>query len=127
MIEYLLEHRIQIVAILASLGLMGFILELIRRRSLKEEYSLLWLFMGVVFLFFSFWREGLDFFANLVGVKYPPAALLMILLLGAFGILMHYSTVISKLSVKNKDLVQEISLLKNDFEKFRDKIENKDS
>lgn len=126
MIEFFLEHKLQVVAIIASLGLLGFVLELIRRKRLKEEYSLLWLFMGSIFLFLSIWRGGLEVIANLVGVDYPPSALLMILLLGVFGILMHYSTVISKLTEKNKELVQEISLLKHDFENLKDKIENSD-
>ena len=67
--------RIQVLAIIGSLALIVFILELIRRKRLKEEFSLLWLGMGVVFLVISLFRGLLDKFSILVGIGYPPAAL----------------------------------------------------
>ena len=94
-----LENRIQIIAIIGSLAALLFILELIRRRRLKEEYSLIWLFFGLVFLFFAFWRDALLYLSRLVGISYPPSTLLMLLIGGIFSILIHYSIVIRKLAL----------------------------
>ena len=105
--------QIQIVAIAVSILLFLFIMYLIRSQRLKEEYSLLWIFFSLVFMVFSFWRNGLDYISEFLGVAYPPAALFMILLMAIFLILIEFSIIISKLSDKNKSLAQEIGLLKH--------------
>ena len=112
--------QIQIVAISVSLLLFLFIMYLIRSQRLKEEYSLLWIFFSLVFIVFSFWRGGLDYISEFLGVAYPPAALFMILLMAIFLILIEFSIIISKLSDKNKSLAQEIGLLKHRLEKLED-------
>ncbi|MDR2579459.1 MAG: DUF2304 domain-containing protein [Fibromonadaceae bacterium] len=104
--------KIQIYSIIGSSLFLLFIFRLIRRRELKEEYSLLWLFVASIFLILSVFRSGLEWFADLVGIHYAPAALLLILLVGVVAILIHYSKIISKLSEQNKILIQEIALLK---------------
>ena len=42
--------RQQVMVVLASVGLLVIILELVRRRKLREEYSWLWMLTGVVIL-----------------------------------------------------------------------------
>jgi hypothetical protein len=84
---------------------------------------LLWLFSSAVFIFFSIFRDLLEYFAALVGIAYPPAALFLILLLAVFLILIEFSIIISKLSDQNKDLAQEIGILKMEVEKLK---KNKD-
>lgn len=111
--------QIQIVAITVSLLLFLFIMYLIRSQRLKEEYSLLWIFFSVVFIVFSFWRNGLDYISEFLGVAYPPAALFMILLMAIFLILIEFSIIISKLSNKNKTLAQEIGMMKYEIEKLK--------
>ena len=111
--------QIQIVAITVSLLLFLFIMYLIRSQRLKEEYSLLWIFFSVVFIVFSFWRNGLDYISEFLGVAYPPAALFMILLMAIFLILIEFSIIISKLSNKNKTLAQEIGMMKYEIEKIK--------
>jgi hypothetical protein len=85
---------------------------LIRKKKIKEEYSLLWLFSAVVFLCFSVFRKALDFFAHMIGIDYAPAALFLVFIGCIYIILIHYSIVISKISERTKNLTQEIALLK---------------
>ncbi len=117
--------KIQYIAIAASVILLFFVLYLIRKKSIKEEYSLLWLFFCIVFLVFSIWREGLEYFAQLIGVAYPPAALFFIFLLAIFMILIEFSIIISKLSDKIKNLAQEIGILKMEIQKLKEEKKNK--
>jgi hypothetical protein len=109
----------QVIAIAVSISLFLFILYLVRKKKIKEEYSLLWLFSSLVFIVFSIWRNGLEYFAGLMGIAYPPAALFLILLLAIFLILIEFSINISKLSEKNKVLAQELALLQNELEKLK--------
>jgi hypothetical protein len=105
----------QYIAIIVSICLFVFIFYLIRNKKIKEEYSLLWLFTSIIFIVFSFWRHGLEHFAKLVGIAYPPAALFLILLLAIFLILIEFSINISKLADKNKILAQELAILKEEL------------
>jgi hypothetical protein len=107
--------RIQVLAIVGSLALIIFIIELIRRRRLKEEFAVLWLGMGVVFLVISLFRGLLDKFSVLVGIGYPPAALFLILIMGLMVILIHFSVAISELKESNKRLAQQLGLLKQEI------------
>jgi hypothetical protein len=104
-------RRVEIVMILGSVGLLFIVLELVRRRRLKEEYSLLWLLTAVVLLALSLWRSSLDLIAKLMGIFYPPTALFVI----GFGfvllLLLYFSTIISQLSGENNSLTQRIAIL----------------
>jgi len=105
-------HIIQYVAITGSIIFIASVLFLISRRKLKEEFSLLWLFFGLVFLFLSVWRKSLDIIASFLGIAYPPAAILLILIIAIISILIHFSIAISGLTERVKTLVQEVGLLK---------------
>lgn len=112
-------HRIQYLAILGSLLMLIGIVELIRKKRLKEEYALLWLFGGGIFLFFAVWRMGLHHLSYFIGIAYPPVTLLLLILMGAVAILVHYSIVITKLSKQNKRLTQELGLLRWELETLK--------
>jgi len=123
LISFLITHRIQIVSIIGSTLLVLFILRLIKRKKLKEEYSLLWLGLGSVFILVSIFRPLLDIFAQAVGIIYAPAALLLMLIMSAFIILIQYSIVISKISENNKNLIQEVGILKAELKKVKDSMQ----
>ena len=104
--------KVSIAASLASIILLVIVFELIRSRRLRERYALLWLLTGVVLLVLSAWRGGLNTIARWVGVQtYPPAVLFAVGSLFILAVLLHYSTVISKLSDQNSILAQRVALL----------------
>ena len=104
--------RVSIVGAIASILLILVVLELVRGRRLKERYALLWLATGVVLLVLSVWRDGLNTIAGWAGVtSYPPAVLFAVATLFILLVLLHYSTVISKLTDENVDLAQRVALL----------------
>lgn len=114
---------VQIISVIGSLGFLVFILMQIHSRRFREEYSILWLCISVVFIVFSFWREGLTHFSRLVGVAYPPAALFLILIMSVFLILIQFSVIISRATENNKHLTQEHSMLKLEVKILRTKLD----
>lgn len=103
---------ISIAAAVASLLLLLVVFELIRSRRLRERYALLWLLTGLVLLALSLWRGGLNTIAGWFGVEtYPPAVLFAVALLFVLAVLLHYSTVISKLADQNVVLAQRVALI----------------
>jgi hypothetical protein len=104
--------RVSLVGVVASLLLLLIVLELVRGRRLKERYALLWLATGGILLVLSAWRGGLNTIAGWVGVEtYPPAVLFAIATLFILLVLLHYSTVLSKLTDENVELAQRLALL----------------
>jgi len=102
--------RIQMITGAVSILLLVIVFELIRRRRLKEEYSLLWLLSGVVILTFSIFPNLLGIISRAMGMYYLTA-LFVISFLFLLLIVLHFSTVLSRLSERNKELTQELSIL----------------
>ena len=107
---------VSIVGAIASVLLIVVIIELIRSRRLRERYALLWLLTGLVLLVFSVWRDGLNTIAGWAGVTgYPPAVLFALGLLFVLLVLLHFSTVVSRLADQNARLAQRLALLEHEL------------
>jgi hypothetical protein len=103
---------VSIAGAIASFVLVLVVLELIRSRRLRERYALLWLATGIALTVLSAWRDGLNTIARWLGVRsYPPAVLFAVGLLFVIVVLLHYSTVISRLADQNTILAQRLALL----------------
>jgi len=118
---------IQILSIVVSLGILLFVVEVIRRGALKEKYALLWLFSSLVLLLLSIWRRLLDIIAEAFGFYYSPSFLFLL----GFGFLilitLHFSIVVSILSVKNKKLAQELGIIKEELERIKEEVHSADT
>lgn len=126
LIDFLISNRIQVFSIIGSILLFLFILKLVKRKKLKEEYSLLWLGFGLIFIALSIFKPLLEIVASTLGILYAPAALLLILVLSVFFILIQFSVVISKLAEGNKNLIQEVGILKAELKKLQLSIKEKE-
>jgi hypothetical protein len=108
--------KVSIAATATSVVLVLVVFELIRSRRLRERYALLWLVTGAVLVVLSAWRGGLNTIAGWLGVRgYPPAVLFAVGLLFVILVLLHYSTVISRLSDQNVILAQRLALLESEL------------
>jgi hypothetical protein len=103
--------RVTIAASVAAILLLAVIFELIRSRRLQERYALLWLLTGTVALVLAVWRQGLGKLSDVLGVSYPPSMLFLATGVFVIVLLLHYSTVISRLSDQNRILAQRLALL----------------
>lgn len=102
---------VQVVAIVVSVVLLIVVLDLVRRRKLSEEYSIVWILCATALLVFSIWRESLHLVAGWLGVFYPPAVLLLVLVLFVFLACLAFSVVISRQSVQIERLAEEVAIL----------------
>lgn len=112
---------IQYISILGSVVFIGLIVMLIRNKKIKEEFSILWLFFGLVFLFLSIWRGSLEIIARILGIAYAPAAIFLILIIAIISILIHLSLIISRLTDQAKVMIQELGLLKMEMDTMKKK------
>jgi len=105
--------RVSVVAAIAALLMLAVIFELIRSRRLHERYAILWLVTGTIILVLAVCRAALGTLADWVGIAYPPSALFVLASFFILIVLLHYSTVISKLADQNRVLAQRLALLEN--------------
>lgn len=114
-----MNPRIEWIGLAIGLVCLALIVELIRKRRLREEYALLWIAATLAIIGLSMQREILHKLAELMGVAYPPMVLPMIA--GIFGLLLavHFSLVISRLSGENKTLAQDVALLRLEVAELR--------
>jgi hypothetical protein len=108
--------RITIFAVSVSVVLLLYILEMVRRRMLRTEYSILWLFGSIIILILSVKKDWLEWASQTVGIFYPPSFLFLVGIFFILLILIHFSITISKLHQMNKKMAQELALLKNESE-----------
>ena len=106
-----MTNLIQVAAITCAMLLLTLVLELVRRRKLTEEHSLIWIAGAVVLLVLSVWRNLLDSAARVVGVYYPPALLLLALTCFVFLVSLYFSVVISRQRQDIERMVEELALL----------------
>ncbi len=106
-----MDTRIRIVTILGAVGVLLLVLELVRRRKLKEEYSVLWVATAFVLLVLASWYGALDALRQLIGGSQASSTLFFFGLVFVIVVLLHFSVRISSLERRITALVQEIALM----------------
>jgi len=104
--------RIQIITITVSILFLLYISRLIIKGKLREEYSIVWGTCTLILLVFSFWRNGLEVMSKLFGVFEPPNLIFTACIFAILIYLLHLSVVASKLHKQNKQMAQDIALMK---------------
>jgi len=103
--------RIRLITIAAAIAVLILIVELVRRRKLKEEYSLLWVLTAALLVVLSIWYGLLVKLTHFIGGTVPSSTLFFFGLVFVVSLLLHFSIRISLLERRITSLVQEIGLL----------------
>jgi hypothetical protein len=114
-----MHDKIQIITAIASLLLLGIILELIRKNRLREEYSIVWLGAGITFLVFSFNRPLVKTMADFMGIYYAPSALFVVAIIFGILIAIHFSLILSQLTYRVSTLAQANALMALEMENLK--------
>jgi hypothetical protein len=87
------------------------VFEMVRRRRLHERYAILWLGAALALLVLAAWTQLLGAISRAVGIATPSNAFFVI----AFGFLLllvlHFSSVVSRLSDETRILAQRLAIL----------------
>lgn len=114
-----MTDRVQLLSLAGSVVLLVVVLELVRRRRLSEEYSALWILSALVLLGVSLRRDALDVIANWLGVFYPPAALLLVLVAIVFVASLTFSVILSRQQRQVDRLIEEQAILSAELRELR--------
>lgn len=103
---------IYVLSVFVAALFLVFVLELVRRQKLREQYSLLWILFSLILLICSMNVHLVEWIAARLGVKYAPAVLFLFGLLFCFAFILHLTIVVTRLTSQVLRLTQEIVILK---------------
>jgi len=101
----------KIFAVFASILIFVVIINLVKNKKLKEEYSWLWLLTGVVIIMLVLWYDALLMLTNLIGAVLPTTTLFIFAILFLICLALDFAIKISKLTDQVKNLTQKVSLM----------------
>jgi hypothetical protein len=118
-----MTDRIEIAGVVVAAILIAIVLELVRRRKLTEEYSLVWLVSAAVLLAASLRREALQGVGRWLGVEQPSVVLLVIATLILLVIALCLSVVMSRQRRQIDRLMEDTAILSAELRELRARTE----
>ncbi|MFV2101513.1 DUF2304 domain-containing protein [Micromonospora sp. LOL_024] len=111
--------KLTLVTGLTGLVLLATIVELLRRRQLREKYGMLWLGLLFVVIPLSLFPRLLDGVANTLGVASGVSLVLFLGIVFLLLVCIHLSWEVSTLEEETRTLAEEFALLRADVEAER--------
>lgn len=110
---------VHIIALVSAVITLSVIVELSRRRQLREKYALVWLAVGVVVAAIAIAPGAFNDLAHAMGVINPPDLLTVVAALFLLVVCVHLSWELGRMEEKTRVLAEEVTLLRNDVEVMR--------
>jgi len=111
----------QIFALIVSVLVFAFVVDMVRRRRLREEYSVLWLATSVVMFVLVFRYEWLVALTELIGAGLPTSTLFLGAIIFLMLLSVQFCIKISRLTDQVKNLSQESALMKAEIDELNNK------
>jgi len=118
--------RTQVIMAIGAVLLVLVVLDLVRRRQLAEEYSLLWVVATVAIAALGFATPLLVGLSRLLGVVLEVSTVFAIGLAFAVAALLYLSVRLSRLGTEKDALVRELALLRYDLESLQATVAGKE-
>ncbi|NLK24381.1 MAG: DUF2304 domain-containing protein [Clostridiales bacterium] len=114
-----MDYRIQIFFIVVVFIFLLFIVYLLKTQKLNLKYTLLWIFATIILLIISIFPQIMYGIANILGIQTPINVALILAGIFVVLILISITSIVSELNKKIRSLVQELSLLKKEFNELK--------
>ncbi|MCX7769077.1 MAG: DUF2304 domain-containing protein [Flavobacteriales bacterium] len=104
-------EKIEFFALIFSGLFLAYVLLLIVRQRLREEYAIFWILMALLMVAFTVWRDVFVYLADLFGFIDKAHIIFTIMTAVVFVYLIHFSVVSSQLRQQNRRLTQRVAIL----------------
>lgn len=101
----------QLFAVIVGVLLLIFIIDLVRRRQLREEYSWLWMLAGGAILVLVAWPRALTAVTAFIGAKTHTTAVFTFGILFLIVVCIHLCSKLSRVDNQLKELAQRVAIL----------------
>jgi hypothetical protein len=113
--------KAQIITAVGAVGLALYVLDLVRRRRLSEEYSLLWVLTTVVIAVLGFSTPLLVGITRMLGIRYEGSTVFAFGLAFTMAMLLYLCIKLSRLVQEKDGLTREIAFLRLEVEELKDR------
>ena len=107
----MISVRVARVAVILSIVLLVVVLDMVRKKKLREKYALIWLFTVAGMTLLVVWQGLLLRITALLGAIDPSSTLFLFGILFALVILLHLSVKVSEFSTQLRILAKEVAML----------------
>lgn len=114
-----MNFRIQIIISIVIVVALCVIINMIRKKALELKYALIWLGVGICILILTLFPEIMEWMTSLMGIELPTNMLFFLGFCFALIILFGLTLVVSRMSIRIKDLAQELALYEKKEEEGR--------
>ncbi len=104
--------KLTLVTAITGLIVLLVILELLRRRQLREKYGILWLGVCLLIIPLALFPRLLDSVADALGVAYGVSLVLFLSVVFLLLVSVHLSWEVSRLEEETRTLAEELALLR---------------
>ena len=108
--------RIQIIIAVFILGALAIIVNMIRKKALELRYALAWLAVGASVLLLDIFPRLMEIISEMLGIASPVNMLFFFGFCFSLIIIFVLTIAVSRMSIRIKELAQEIALYKKDKE-----------
>jgi hypothetical protein len=116
-----LADRQKLLAVLLALAVLGTVLELVRRRKLREEYSWLWVVTACLLMVLALNQDLILWLGGWIGSATATSTLFTGCLLFLLIVALQFSVRLSRLTQRQKSLGQKLALLQAELDQLRQK------
>jgi len=124
-VEFL--SRTQVVVAVGAVLLAAYVLDLVRRRRLSEEYSLLWVLATAVIAVLGFSTPLLLWITRVLGMMGAASTVFAFGLAFAVAMLLYLSIKLSRLGFENHTLTRDLALLRHELDELRSRTGGEES
>ncbi|WP_349899478.1 DUF2304 domain-containing protein [Parafrigoribacterium soli] len=97
--------------IVSALVVLAIVIELLRRRSLRERHAIWWLVAGIFTLIAGIFPATLTWAANLIGIEVPINLVFFVSIAILFLVCLQHSSELTQLESKTRALAERLALL----------------
>ncbi|MEK4061087.1 MULTISPECIES: DUF2304 domain-containing protein [Paenibacillus] len=115
----MISFKLQVILLIGSILCFILLINMIRKYRIELKYSMLWFCIMFFILILSIFPSLFEIIASLMGIELPVNALFLLSIFGINLMLFSLTLVISKSTIKVKELSQEIGLLKYEVEELK--------
>lgn len=100
-----------IFGIVSAAAVLVVVIELLRRRQLRERHAIWWLVAGTLALIAGVFPLTLEWAASLVGIEVPINLVFFVSIVTLFLVCLQYGSELTRLEAKTRTLAERVALL----------------
>ena len=108
----MMSLKARLISLLLGLIILVFVSFLVRRRKIYNIYAITWFLFSLLFVSMGLFPSVVETLAGMLGIYFPPAAIIAVAMGGIIAIVLHLSIIVSEQHKQIRMFEKEIALLK---------------